>query len=166
MGDAPKVTNFGEKPEVDPRKMPSSTPTSPASLRHDSMVPLEGACVDSGRAIRCGFGEVIYGEGKSTDLIGRIAETLLKTQSTVLVTRLCESSAIELVERFPAVRHCPEAKTLRIGLAPIEDPIPNPESPTVAVVTAGRSTAPAAALPLAGAASQLDAALPDTDCRV
>src|SRR5690606_30152702 len=35
----------------------------------------------------------------------------------------------------------------------------------VAVVTAGRSTAPATALPLAGAASQLDDALPDTDCR-
>lgn len=137
MGDVSKVTNSGDKPESDPRHTPPTAPLSPSTLRNDSMVSLEGACVDSGRAIRCGFGEVIYGEGKSTDLIERIAETLLKTQPTVLVTRLCDESAAELSQRFPAVRHCPEAKTLRIGLSAIVDPVPHRDSPTVAVVTAG-----------------------------
>lgn len=110
------------------------------------MAPVEGATVDTGRQIRCGFGEVIYGEGKDAELIARIAVKLLEVQPEVLVTRLPGSDAELLVDRFEHTRYRPAARTLRIGRQPIADPtLPTDRREgTVAVVTAGSTDRPAA----------------------
>lgn len=110
------------------------------------MSPVEGATVDTGRQIRCGFGEVIYGEGKEAELIGRIAAPLLEVQREVLVTRLGASEAEWLATQFPHTRYRPAARTLRISRQAIVDPQRESRSDlgTVAVVTAGSTDRPAA----------------------
>ncbi len=110
------------------------------------MAPVEGATVDTGRQIRCGFGEVIYGEGKSAELIARIADPLLKVQREVLVTRLDAAEAEWLATRFVHTRYRPAARTLRISLQEVVDPdrTTHPGSAVVAVVTAGSTDRPAA----------------------
>lgn len=109
-----------------------------------------GATVDIGRAARCRFGEVIYGEGKSTELIAEIARRLLGAGQAVLITRVDEAVAGELCQRFSHHRHCPEARTLRIASEPIPPALPLPEpddtaAVSVAVVTAGSTDRPVAA---------------------
>lgn len=102
-----------------------------------AMVPLDGACVDSGRAIRCGFGEVIYGEGKPAELIEKIALTLLQTQPTVLVTRIDAEKAQHVAPPFPHSHYCREGRTLRLSHEAITDPEPREDRPLVGVITAG-----------------------------
>jgi len=105
-----------------------------------------GATVDLGRAARCRFGEVIYGEGKSETLISSIAEKQLAAGQNVLVTRVGPAVAEALCTRFTHHRYHPDARTVRIGNVRISEPprvLPNPAlSPSVAdvhvaVVTAG-----------------------------
>lgn len=112
----------------------------------ERMAPIEGATVDTGRQIRCGFGEVIYGEGKDAELIARIALSLLEVQQEVLITRLAAADAESLVGRFDHTRYRPAARTLRIARQPIEDPpLRTDRGPgTVAVITAGSTDRPAA----------------------
>ena len=97
---------------------------------------IDGATVDTGRTSRCGFGEVIYGEGKDADLISRIAKVLLEKQDEVLVTRVAEDDAKLLLDEFSVARHHARAKTLRIGRETLRQPRFNAER-RVAVVTAG-----------------------------
>lgn len=122
------------------------TPPQNAAMASQRMAPIEGATVDTGRQIRCGFGEVIYGEGKDAELIARIALQLLEVQREVLVTRLAAEDAEWLLERFDHTRYRPAARTLRIGRQPIEDaPLPpGDRAGTVAVITAGSTDRPAA----------------------
>ncbi len=114
-----------------------------ASLDPAAMVTIEGATVDLGRAARCGFGEVIYGEGKSPELIQNITEQLLKQQAEVLVTRCDSVSATMLTEVFPHTRYETLARTLRIGNQPI-DGRQSETGGRVAVVCAGSTDLPVA----------------------
>ncbi|TVQ01294.1 MAG: phosphoribosyl carboxyaminoimidazole mutase [Planctomycetaceae bacterium] len=84
---------------------------------------LSGATIDLGRAARCRFGEVIYGEGKSPELILEIAETLLAHGQEVLVTRIAPETASRMVAHFGHHRWHPEARTLRLHRRPIA-PLP------------------------------------------
>lgn len=102
-----------------------------------SMITIAGATVDSGRQIRCGFGEVIYGEGKPSELIARIAGELLAVQREVLVTRVNAAAAAEITAAFPHSRYCSEGRTLRLSHTAITDPQVDPDSAPIAVVTAG-----------------------------
>ncbi|WP_202617351.1 nickel pincer cofactor biosynthesis protein LarB [Roseimaritima sediminicola] len=80
---------------------------------------IDGATVDLGRAARCGFGEVIYGEGKSAELIIDIAGRLIDQQREVLVTR-CEPAVAEQVgRRFAHHRYARSARTLRLSRQPL-----------------------------------------------
>ncbi len=123
------------------------------------MAAIDGATVDLGRLARCGFGEVIYGEGKSASLIASIIERQLKADQRVLVTRISAESATQLVGEFPISRHNPVARTLCLdpknlapkNLDPQNNQAPRPlddadlaSTPHVAVVTAGSTDAPVA----------------------
>lgn len=104
---------------------------------------ITGATVDLGRAARCRFGEVIYGEGKSESLIGNIAEKQLAVDQDVLVTRIEPAAAEQVCQRFAHHRYRPAARTLRlsnrpIAAEPIEDAAQLAASEIhVAVLTAG-----------------------------
>ena len=103
---------------------------------------ITGATVDLGREARCGFGEVIFGEGKSAELIIRIARTQLHARQDVLITRIDTATAKRVQDTFPRTLYNSLAHTLRIGAKtvapahPLSEPAAR-EEVHVAVVTAG-----------------------------
>lgn len=108
-----------------------------------AIAAVEGATVDLGRKARCGFGEVIYGPGKSPELIGRVIAAQLDAGQDALVTRIEADHAIDLARRFSHVHHNHVARTLRIHVSPIRDGgLDDLNSHHVAVVTAGSTDAP------------------------
>ena len=98
------------------------------------------ATVDLARAERCGFPEVIFGEGKSAEVITQIAAQLLANDQRVLATRIDASQAAAILRELPTARYNETSRTLRID--------PNEDSQRfvghVAVITAGTSDLPVA----------------------
>ena len=88
-------------------------------LNHFSQAGLEGATVDLGRAVRCRFGEVVFGAGKSGPLIVKICRALLAQDEEVLITRVDAESVLEISKNFPFHRWQKDAKTLRVSQRPI-----------------------------------------------
>jgi NCAIR mutase (PurE)-related protein len=99
------------------------------------------ATVDTHRRLRCGFPEVIFGQGKTADQVVAILEALLERSTEgVLATRL-DAGAADLVQRtFPEGRYHRLSRAFRIG----------PERPAderlgkVVVVTGGTADLPVA----------------------
>ena len=110
---------------------------------------IPGATVDLGRRARCGFGEVIYGEGKSAELVTRIIRTQLDAGQSALVTRIDAGVAFQVRQFFDFASHNPLARTLRVSPAAMGKPEPLESQQAVdrihaAVVTAGSTDAPVA----------------------
>ena len=59
------------------------------------------AQVDHHRALRLGFPEVIFGQGKTTDQVLRIAARLAEKGDGFLATRLAPATAEELTRAIP-----------------------------------------------------------------
>lgn len=75
-------------------------------------VDIHDAKVDSHRALRQGFPEVILGEGKTPAQIADIAEELLDQGGPVLITRISEDAARTVLETMPGGKHDPVSRTL------------------------------------------------------
>jgi pyridinium-3,5-biscarboxylic acid mononucleotide synthase len=125
-------------------------PDSTSSTAH-----LATASVDLDRRRRCGFPEVIYGPGKSTEQLCEIVTALLKSGQSVLATRIDATQGTGLVAAFPAARYNPVARTLRVEGAELrvegqKHAAAHPQlstlnpQPTVAVISAGSSDLPVA----------------------
>src|SRR5688572_29864365 len=56
--------------------------------------------LDLDRQRRCGFPEVIFGEGKSAETIAAIIDKLLLSGVRAFATRISEEKGIELLQRF------------------------------------------------------------------
>ncbi len=72
-------------------------------LRELRFLPFEDigyAKVDHHRAIRTGFPEVVYGEGKTDEQILGIAEAIVEKSENLLVTRCAPSAGEKLASRF------------------------------------------------------------------
>jgi len=116
-----------------------------AATRFQAVANVSGATVDVGRASRCRFGEVIYGEGKSAELIEAIASQLITAGQPVLITRVAPDVALHLSRVFPCHRHDAQARTVRLSEQPVGEATIIDHSPAlprldnfhVAVVTAG-----------------------------
>jgi NCAIR mutase (PurE)-related protein len=99
--------------------------------------------LDLDRARRCGFPEVVYGEGKSVETLKRIFQRLLDEGISVLATRVDGDKAAQLVGDFPSGKYNTTARTFRV-------PHPDHEASSdelrgrVVVVTAGSSDLPVA----------------------
>ncbi len=112
---------------------------------------IPGATIDVGRRERCGFSEVIYGEGKSAELITEIIQAQLDAGQSSLVTRIDPMAATQ-IRRFLQVQrayHNPIAHTLRVadGAAVTPEPLAEDQLAStlhVAVVTAGSTDVPIA----------------------
>jgi NCAIR mutase (PurE)-related protein len=101
--------------------------------------------IDLDRQTRCGFPEVVFGEGKTAATIIAIARELLGREQSVLVTRVAPPQAEAVAKEIPAVVHNAIARTLRI--APMSSTQSGKASKTrgrVAVITAGTSDLPIA----------------------
>jgi len=99
------------------------------------------AKVDHHRALRCGFPEVIYCEGKRTDQVVAIVERRLSGGGNVLATRAAPEVAQAVQQRFSEARYNEIARTITIRQAPRAAVDP---SIFVAIVCAGTSDMPVA----------------------
>ena len=97
------------------------------------------AQVDTHRALRKGFPEVIYGAGKTARQVVEIAAKIRQSEARLLITRLDDAQAAAVLKKFKAARHHKIARCVTI------DPKPLPKRPgAVAVVCAGTSDLPVA----------------------
>lgn len=100
------------------------------------------AQVDLDRRRRCGYPEVVFGQGKSVEALERIFTALLQAGIDVLATRITAEQAAALAPRFDRLRYNPVARTVRI---PSNDVSGAREARgTIALVTAGTSDLPVA----------------------
>src|SRR5258706_5175895 len=97
------------------------------------------AQVDTHRALRKGFPEVIFGAGKTSAQVVKIAATLVAHERRVLVTRIAPESARALRKKFKRAVHHELARCVTIEKKPL------PKRPgIIAVICAGTSDLPVA----------------------
>jgi NCAIR mutase (PurE)-related protein len=95
------------------------------------------AQVDTHRALRKGFPEVIFGSGKTPEQVLKIATRLMQGEQRILVTRITAAHARLLRRKFKTAVHHEAARCVTIEKAP------GPRRPgTIAVVCAGTSDLP------------------------
>jgi hypothetical protein len=87
-------------------------------MKHLPFEDLGFARVDHHRALRVGFPEVIFGQGKTAEQIAAIAERLREAGTNVLVTRLEPGAAAELTTRLPGTVYDPVARTATLIVEP------------------------------------------------
>ena len=97
------------------------------------------AQVDTHRALRKGFPEVIFGSGKTPDQVVQIAAAILEHEKHLLVTRVGKGHADTLRARFPNAVHHEKARCVTVSL---EEDQKRPG--IIAVVCAGTSDIPVA----------------------
>jgi NCAIR mutase (PurE)-related protein len=103
-------------------------------LRLVPLTHLGFATVDLHRAMRCGFPEVIFGAGKTTEEIVEIARQLRHAGQAVLVTRTDREVHQALVKLDSAAEYHPLARAVTI-----RDPKSGEGRPGVTVLTGGTS---------------------------
>ena len=99
------------------------------------------AKVDSDRAQRTGFPEVIWGEDKSAAQIASIMETMIGQQSVVIATRVDPQKAAEIQKQLPQISYFEMARICAV----MADSKSEEASPgRLSVLTAGTADLPAA----------------------
>jgi hypothetical protein len=89
-------------------------------LKHLSFEDIGCAHVDHHRALRKGFPEVIFGQGKTSEQIIAILEKLEQSENIVLVTRIDSQKADTVLSRFPNAQYFEDARLLKIEKQPPE----------------------------------------------
>lgn len=101
--------------------------------------------LDLDRQRRCGFPEVIFGEGKPAATIAAIIDRLLLSGVRAFATRISAEKGTELLQRFasvnPTARYNELARTFRVD--PLNQTEPEKQG-HVAIITAGTSDLPIA----------------------
>jgi len=119
------------------------TPELCASIQQAAMAG-QSADVDIERAARCGFPEVIYGEGKPAELVVDIIHQQQQAGQPSLVTRVQPDVARVILNEFGEARHNPIARTVSVA-PPVSDVSPAADTHGyVCVVTAGSCDRPVA----------------------
>jgi NCAIR mutase (PurE)-related protein len=97
------------------------------------------ARVDTHRGLRKGFPEVIFGAGKTSTQILKIAGKLLEREQRVLITRVAPEQARALRKKFKHAVHHELARCVTIEKKPLPKRLG-----TIAVICAGTSDLPVA----------------------
>lgn len=97
------------------------------------------AKLDHHRDLRCGFPEVIYCEGKTTEQVVTIFEARIGKGGNVLATRVTAELAGVLLKRFPGAENCPAGRTITLRQRPAVT-----GEGRVTIVAAGTSDLPVA----------------------
>jgi len=118
----------------------SSVDSALAKLKHFSYEDLSFAHVDHHRAIRKGFPEVIYGEGKTVEQTIGIMQAMEKQGSPVMVTRLSPEKATTILSTFPTAKYFNDARFLIWH----SDTIEKLGRGSILVISAGTSDIPVA----------------------
>ncbi len=102
---------------------------------------IDGVDLDLQRRERCGFPEVVFGEGKPAAMIVSILQKQHDAGQDSLVTRVHSDQATVLLNAFPDAIYNDTARTLRRHVSP---KVGSETEPTVFVVAAGSSDRPVA----------------------
>lgn len=116
-----------------------STAEAARELAAATSAPLENVVLDLDRKRRCGFPEVVYGAGKSAEIIAKIFERQLADGIEPLATRVESATADFLKAKFEGLRHNSVARTVRV----IRD-ANRPMHGRVVIITAGTTDLPVA----------------------
>jgi NCAIR mutase (PurE)-related protein len=103
------------------------------------IVDLGFAQVDTHRALRKGFPEVIFGAGKTPEQVVRIASKVMEGEKRLLVTRVTAEHVRKLKKAFKHAVHHELARCVTIDRKPLPK-----RAGTIAVVCAGTSDLPVA----------------------
>jgi pyridinium-3,5-biscarboxylic acid mononucleotide synthase len=103
--------------------------------------PLGDVQLDLDRRRRCGFPEVIFGEGKSLDTLHRTLVRLIQEGNEALATRVAPEIATELKRVLPNLSYNEKARTLRVRPNDFQN---LQKCGRVAIVTAGTTDLPVA----------------------
>lgn len=114
------------------------------TLARPMAAELGDVTLDLDRGRRCGFPEVVFGEGKSPEMLKRIFQRLLESRIPILATRVSAQKAELLLLDFPDAAYNPNARTFRIAIRDAQATSPPKLLGRVAVVTAGASDLPVA----------------------
>lgn len=106
-------------------------------LQHMPFEQLGFANVDHHRAMRCGFPEVIFCSGKSTEQVAAIFGRLAAAGGNVLATRATAEQFGAVHEQFPAAQYNEVARCVTLRQVPAKSC-----TGTIALVTAGTSDMP------------------------
>jgi len=105
----------------------------------DGFVDLGFARVDSDRARRCGFPEVVFGAGKTPAEVLAIGREILAKERVLLVSRANEEQHRALAAEFPATRWHTRARCLTVEM----EPLPKNDG-VIGIICAGTSDLPVA----------------------
>jgi NCAIR mutase (PurE)-related protein len=106
---------------------------------HTASLPT--ASVDLDRRRRCGFPEVVFGQGKSVEQLREILSALVASSEDTLATRIDAQQAAGLLTTFPSGRYNAVAHTFRVPKPGAEKSL---STGWVAVISAGTSDLPVA----------------------
>jgi NCAIR mutase (PurE)-related protein len=109
-------------------------------LRHLPFEDLGFARVDHHRALRQGFPEVVFAEGKETDQLKAILASLTAGAEHILMTRLAPHKAEVLLADFPEARYHPVSQVLTLS----RGEVPDRGRGVIVVISAGTSDIPVA----------------------
>lgn len=109
-------------------------------LTHLAVEDIDYAHIDHHRSLRKGFPEVIFGESKSTDQIIGIMTRIMAQEAVVLVTRVEQSKATQIIQRFPDAVYDAQARMIVYQ----KEPLAKKGLGTILVITAGTSDIPVA----------------------
>lgn len=109
-------------------------------IKHLPFEDLGFARVDHHRALRVGFPEVVFGQGKTAAQISLLVQRLSAAGHNVLVTRIAPEAAASVEAEVPGAVHDPVARTLTLRVS--DDPVAT--RGTVLVVAAGTTDQPVA----------------------
>jgi len=111
-------------------------------LRHLPFEELGFATLDHHRQIRCGFSEVIYCPGKTTEQFIKIFSRLAEKGANVLATRADEQlfEALTATKKFPKARYEKTARAIVLQQKPAKL-----SDGFIAIITAGTADVPVAA---------------------
>jgi len=115
----------------------------PEALEQLKLYPYESidtfANLDHHRALRTGFPEVIYAEGKTPEQVAEIFQRLAEHGPQVLATRVSAEMYAQLQEKLPEAVYHPAGRVLTLDRQP-----ERPRADGIVVVTAGTADIPVA----------------------
>lgn len=110
------------------------------ALRRLEVEDLGFAQVDHHRGVRCGFPEVVFGQGKTPAQVVAVAKAVLARSGRLLVTRASARAAQALVRAIPGARREEAARCVTV----VRDGAERPPVGQVLVVSGGTGDMPVA----------------------
>ncbi|NOY75634.1 MAG: nickel pincer cofactor biosynthesis protein LarB [Kiritimatiellaeota bacterium] len=134
MNDNPQINEI-----ISGLRNGATTPEKAADILSELKRTASFADLDHGRAVRCGFPEFIYGEGKTSEQTLAISAEIASSGKPLLATRLSAESAKPLLEKFPSGDYDEISRTFLMMPENSDDP-----KGEVVIATAGTTDLPVA----------------------